>query len=389
MYDDFFFPYEKAKLWTGNMLLLSLSNFLLYASLYMMLPALPLWIVRHWYCSYAEAGAAVAVFGLAMFLPGAFNSYLIDTFKRKSVCFIAMLLFVATSLLYPYVATVGLIALVRAFQGALFSVITMTTGSTLVIDVTASRRRTDANVAFAWAGRFGMVTGLALGIYIYPYWNFHHVIYTCVALGTLALLLIPAVKVPFRAPLSSPKFSLDRFLLPRTLWPGLNMMMIAFIFGILIAHIYNELFYICMLIGFILSLVLLRYVLSHASGRSEVELGQAAMIGGLLLLAFSNSLMNSYIAGLLVGVGIATSASRFFIKMISLPMHCERGTGNNTYQLLWEVGVLAGFLFENMWTEMHPDTIYWICIGITGAILLMYELFTHPWYYKRMEEKQL
>ena len=96
MYDDFFFPYEKAKLWTGNMFLLSLSNFLLYASLYMMLPVLPLWMVRHWYCSYAEAGAAIAVFGLAMFLPGTFNSYLIDTFKRKSVCFIAIFLFVAS-----------------------------------------------------------------------------------------------------------------------------------------------------------------------------------------------------------------------------------------------------------------------------------------------------
>ena len=54
---------------------------------------------------------------------------------------------------------------------------------------------------FAWAGRFGMVVGLALGIYIYPYWNFHHIIYTSMALGALALVLIPAVKVPFRAPL--------------------------------------------------------------------------------------------------------------------------------------------------------------------------------------------
>ena len=350
MYDDFFFPYEKAKLWTGNMVLLSLSNFLLYASLYMMLPALPLWMVRHWYCSYAEAGAAVAVFGLAMFLPGAFNSYLIDTFKRKSVCLVAMLLFVASSLLYPYVATVGFIALVRAVQGGLFSVITMTTGSTLVIDVTASRRRTDANIAFSWVGRFGMVAGLALGIYIYPYWNFHHVVYT--------------------------------------LWQALNMMMLSAVFGILIAHIYNELFYICILIGFIISLLLLRYVLSYASGRSEVELGQAAMIGGLLLLAFSNSLMNSYIAGVLLGTGIGTTVSRFFIKMISLPMHCERGTGNNTYQLMWEVGMLSGFLFENMWTESHPDTIYWICIGICVTLLLMYEFFTHPWYYRKMEEKQ-
>lgn len=177
----------------------------------MMLPVLPLWMVRHWYCSYAEAGAAIAVFGLAMFLPGTFNSYLIDTFKRKSVCFIAIFLFVASSMLYPYVATVGFVALVRAVQGGLFSVITMTTGSTLVIDVTASRRRTDANIAFAWAGRFGMVVGLALGIYIYPYWNFHHIIYTSMALGALALVLIPAVKVPFRAPLSTSWFSLDRF----------------------------------------------------------------------------------------------------------------------------------------------------------------------------------
>ena len=303
MYDDFFFPYEKAKLWTGNMVLLSLSNFLLYVSLYMMLPALPLWMVRHWYCSYAEAGATIAVFGLAMFLPGAFNSYLIDTFKRKSVCFIAMFLLVASSLLYPYVATVGLVVLVRALQGGLFSVITMTTGSTLVIDVTASRRRTDANIAFAWAGRFGMAAGLALGVYIYPYWNFHYIIYTSVALGTLALVLIPAVKVPFRASLSTSWFSLDRFVLPRTLWAGLNMMMVAIVFGILIAHIYNELFYICILAGLILSLLLLSYVLSHASGRSEVELGQAAMIGGLLLLNYSNGLINSYIAGILLGMG--------------------------------------------------------------------------------------
>ena len=50
---------------------------------------------------------------------------------------------------------------------------------------------------------------------------------------------------------------------------------------------------------------------------------------------------------------------------------------------MWEVGMLSGFLFENMWTESHPDTIYWICIGICVTLLLMYEFFTHPWYYKK------
>lgn len=388
MYDDFFFPYEKAKLWTGNLRLLALSNFLLYASLYTMLPVLPLWMVRHLCCSYAEAGAAVAVFGLAMFLPGAFHSYLIDAFRRKTVCFLSMLLLVAIGWCYPWASALGTIALLRGVQGALFSVATMTTGSTLVIDVTASRRRTDANIAFSWTGRLGMAVGLALGVYIYPYWSFAYVVYASVALGALAVLLITALKIPFRAPLHPSVVSLDRFLLPRTFWPGLNLMLISFTFGILIAHIYNELFYICMLIGFVIALLLSRYVLFRTSGRSEVELGQAATVAGLLLLDFSNSLVASYIAGVLIGMGGAVSVSRFFIKMISLPMHCERGTGNNTYQLSWEVGILGGFLFENLWSEHHPDTIYWIGIALSVAVLLMYECFTHPWYYQKMEEKQ-
>ena len=45
MFDDFFFPYERAKLWTRDMVILSLSNFFLYISLYIMLPVLPLWMV--------------------------------------------------------------------------------------------------------------------------------------------------------------------------------------------------------------------------------------------------------------------------------------------------------------------------------------------------------
>ena len=154
MYDDFFFPYEKAKLWTGNMFLLSLSNFFALCitihdascAAFMDGAALGIAVMRKqeqpllfsgWPCSFREHSTAT----------------LLIRSNVKSVCFIAIFLFVASSLLYPYVATVGFVALVRAVQGGLFSVITMTTGSTLVIDVTASRRRTDANIAFAWAGR--------------------------------------------------------------------------------------------------------------------------------------------------------------------------------------------------------------------------------------------
>ena len=167
------------------------------------------------------------------------------------------------------------------------------------------------------------------------------------------------------------------------------MLLVSFIFGVIIAHIYNEIFYICILIGFAVSLFISKYALSHTSCRAEMEFGQAALVAGILLMAFSNSLMSSYIAALLLGIGIGITASRFFVIMISLPLHCERGTGNNTYQLLWEVGLLGGLFFENIWTGNYPDTIYWICLGSCVVSLVLYETVTHNWYYKRMEEKQL
>ena len=77
-------------------------------------------------------------------------------------------------------------------------------------------------------------------------------------------------------------------------------------------------------------------MLSHASGRSEVELGQAAMIGGLLLLAFSNSSMNSYIAGILLGMGTGTTVSRFLYKN-DQPAEALRA-GNGKQYLSADVG---------------------------------------------------
>lgn len=218
---------------------------------------------------------------------GAFSSYLIDTFKRKSVCFIAIFLFVASSLLYPYVATVGFSSSSwSGCPGRLFSVITMTTGSTLVIDVTASAAAQDANIAFAClGGSFWNGGGSCLGDLCYPYWNFHHIIYTSMALGVVGAGADSGGESSFRAPLSTSSwFSLDRF--AAALWPGMNMMMVAIIFEIVIVHIYNELF--CLYPDRLCTCALFALRAFSACFRSfgGRALGQAAMIGGLLCSLF-------------------------------------------------------------------------------------------------------
>lgn len=386
MYEDFYVPYDQTRLWTGNLLRLVVSNFLLYASVYLMLPTLLVGIVLFGSCSFAEAGGMIALFGVGMFLPGVFNSYLIDAFPRHRLALWTAGLLAVSHLCYPWVVSLAGLGLLRLGQGVLFGVLTLVTGSTLVIDVTATRRRTEANAAFAWSGRLGMVMGLMLGLFVESFLPFEHLQWLATGLGLLATVALLRVSVPFRAPLHVPLVSMDRFLTLRSALPGVNLMLLSGVMGVVISRGTNGWFYACMALGLLLALGLLRILFRYAPARAEVELGQAAMLGGFLLLMLSNGLMTSYIAGLLLGLGMGTTASHLLIQMVSLPLHCGRGTGNQTYQLLWEAGVMGGFFYGAAWTGVSQSDLYGQCLALSALLLVLYEVLTHPWVKKRMEE---
>lgn len=118
----------------------------------MLFPALHHWMVSEGGYTGFQAGGAIAIFGASLFLLGAFNNYLVDTFKRKNVCTRSLLLLALLGLLYPYAGEWGMIFLLRVLQGALFGVVLMAMGSTLVIDVTPSQYRNKASVVFTWSG---------------------------------------------------------------------------------------------------------------------------------------------------------------------------------------------------------------------------------------------
>ena len=220
------FLLDVEKMWNKNFNLLLIANFFLYTAVYMLFPALHHWMVSEGGYTGFQAGGAIAIFGASLFLLGAFNNYLVDTFKRKNVCTRSLLLLALLGLLYPYAGEWGMIFLLRVLQGALFGVVLMAMGSTLVIDVTPSQYRNKASVVFTWSGVLGMLCGILLGYNAGWYLSFQQQIYLFVGLCALPVVLVSMVEVCFRAPLDLPLLSFDRFLLFRTLIPGLNMMVV-------------------------------------------------------------------------------------------------------------------------------------------------------------------
>lgn len=374
-------------LWNRNFSYLAVANLLLHAAVYMLFPVFHHWMVRQWHCSDLYAGGVTAVFGISLFLPGLFNNYLVDTYKRQTVCIRSILILALVSLAYPYVEHFHTLWLLWMIQGVVFAIALMATGSTLVIDVTPSQKRNQANTCFTWAGIFGMMSGLIGGYYAESLISFPQLTYVSTLLAIIAILLISMVSVSFRAPLELPLLSFDRFLLFRSLGPGVNMMAVPFVLGIVFGTIYDSFFYLCITGGVICFLLLKATV--AVDGRLLVALGQILTGAGLLVLYFSDAGIHLWGAGFLIGLGAAASISQFLFVMIQLPLHCERGTGYHTYQLLWELGILLGVMSGKWATASLSGNPFIVALVACLAGLIVYQLAVHRYYRRQMEQRKI
>ncbi|MGL5958814.1 MAG: MFS transporter [Phocaeicola sp.] len=383
-----FHSFEQTKFWTSNMFFIACSNFLLYASAYFLLPILSFWLLDSWNCTYIEAGMITTLPFIAGLFPlGPFNSFLIDRFKRKKVGVFSLLFLLLLTLLYPHVEKISMVVVIRFLQGILFGIGTMTTGSTLVIDLSVSKMRTKSNRTFVRFGRFGAVTGIALALRFVSNWSIEDAILVSALLASGSLLLLLLLQIQFRAPLNPPKCSLDRFILPSALLLGLNMSFVPFILGILIVLQNDEYFFLCLLAAYLISYLFYRIWGDIISLRQEIELGYILVAMGLCLSFFTENILIGYWGALLIGCGIAVVSNRFLVMMISLPLHCGRGSGNNTYQIFWEVGVLSGICVAYLGLNYNADCVYYLALICCVVGFLMYELIVHHWYHRQMEDK--
>lgn len=364
-------------LWNKNFSLLIAANILLFIGVYMLFPLFFQWMVKEWGCTVSQASILVALFAPAMFIPGTFNNYLVDTFSRKQVCIRSVIMLAAIGLISPYVSQQWMAVGLWMLQGVFFSLALMATGSTLVIDVTPSSKRNAANRVFTWTSILSTIFGLLIGLNGPSMLSISKLLYLSSALCGCSAFLITMVQVCFRAPLDLPLCSFDRFILFRTLLPGLNMLCVPIVLGMVLSAMPDALFYLSIVGGFIVYLLLRQLSSISQNGKLQVFLGQVLTLAGLVVLLVVDSGVHLHASGFLIGLGTGFSIGHFLQMMILLPMHCERGTSYQTFQLLWQLGFVAalavavsGSVFSTS-REVYEGAIL-VCI----AGLLFYQLYT-------------
>ncbi len=382
MLDNYYYPNDKIKIWSKSYTLLTLCGFFFFISTYLFLYVSTMHLVQDKGMSFSEASLLISSFGIGLFLTGIFNSYWIDAYKRKSVCQFSIILFILSTIGFLYTSNALLWIVLRVVQGVAFSLVIMTTNSTLVIDVTPSHHRTAANTSFLWLSRLGMLICLASAPLLSEIFSFTELIYIVIGLAFFSLILTFSVEVYFHAPLDPPICSLDRFLLPRTFVPAINLAGIAFVLGTLIGYSTDYLFFAFLMLGFLVGYMIAKYKLSTLSLRSGFETGGILMILGLLLviLTLQLNIFFYYFSIFIMGIGLSISLTYILFHFVGLARHCERGTANNTYVLVGEFCILLGFLFENSWTTEGSERICYVDMLVILSSLIFFEVFTRKYY---------
>lgn len=313
---------------TLNFWRMCIANFLLFASAYMLLPLFALAMPERLGISAPQAGMAYLLFVAGMFAVGPFHAYLCDEYRRKGVMLHSVLIMLAAMVGYIFIDSyTGLLLLVLA-HGACLG-LASTAGITMAIDITPSHRRSAGNKVYACLARLGMLAGIMGCALLCDARDFRTVAYLALASGALCLYFVSRVHVAFRAPIGLGHCSFDRFLLPRAWLPALNVLLMAFVPGLLLP-------------------------VSHE--------------GNLIVALLSFALLPV----------VTSPLVKMFVK---LSQHCQRGTANTTYCLSVDTGILLGLSVACRIQNVHQ--LYSVAGTVAVVAFLLFVSITRAYYKKK------
>ncbi len=376
------------RLWNRDFWHLAIANLLLTMSVTMMIPTLPVWLMGEENLSTQETGILMGVFGVGIFLLGAFCSFLVQRYRRNQVCMLSILAIIGCQAFLYYGDTLksefidfSLVLIQRILLGAFFGLSVMVLESTLVIDSCEASQRTEANHSAAWFARFALALGPLGGVYLMQMLGFSSVLIGSMVCAGAALLLIRLVNFPFRTPEEHlHAVCLDRFFLSNGSLLFINMIMISIVIGLVMSMITTPLFYMMMMVGFLLAIVAQHFVFRDAELKSEVVTGLILIGAALLLMLTRTQQVVSYLSPAFIGLGIGIVGSRFLLFFIKLSRHCQRGTSQSTYLLGWESGLSIGIGIGYGLFYQQDTLLLIVALVITAISLAMYHLLTHQWF---------
>lgn len=368
-------------IWNKNFVLLCIANLMLFMSMQLLLPTLPLYIIDIG-GSKQDVGYIMGAYTLGATLMRFIAGWLVDNYGRKKNIIIGLVLMLAITVLYSLFKTVSTVTIIRVMHGMTFGLVSTAIG-TMVAEVLPPARMGEGIGYFGLASTLSMALAPMVGLWVYAF-SGHTVLFIWVSILTgLTLFSGIAVRNPIDSEIKTEK---------QTTGAGWNGVLEKTAFlpasvSFFIALIYSSIIYFIALhaaelgianIGAFFAITSLTMLIVRpisgkvADGEKSdwiIITGFITILTSLIFIAVLPNYFSLLIAGGIFGIGFSCLLPTLQAMAVRHAPPHRRGAATGTYFMAFDLGlglgaVLWGFMAEKGgYSLMYLEAIIPLIIG--------------------------
>lgn len=375
-------------LWTRDFLSISVTSFFLFMGFYILLTALPLYVLDDLKGNETQVGLIISVFLIAAVISRPFTGKWIDELGRRKILLTSLLVFAVSSLLYFWADSLPFLLTLRFIHGVGFGMVTTATGA-IVAEIVPNERRGEGLGYYAMFMNLAMVIGPFAGLTIIQYASFAWIFALCTVLSTIALLLGVFVRLPKRTESTKaqhPIFTLSSLFEKNAVPVAIAAGILAFAYsGILsFISIYAKELGLLEAASFFFVVYAAFILISRPfTGRWFDTYGENKIVYpgillfaiGLFLLSQANSTFIFLLAGAVIGLGYGTLVPSLQTVAIKKADPSKRGLATSTFFTLFDVGIgLGSYVLGILAVHTGFSMLYFMLVGVVLFGLFVYHM---------------
>ncbi len=361
---------EQTAIWTRNFALLCFANVALFMSIQVLLPTLPVYLFKVG-GSQQDIGYAMGAFTICAMVMRPIAGWLVDTYGRKKIITLGMILMLAVSGLYQLSTVPIMIIVTRGLHGLAFGIVGTAIG-TIVADSLPITRLTEGMGYFGLTTSLSMAVAPIIGFWLADSYGYSALFSWVIAMSVVALLLSMPVK--------GTKFTLNNStrsvigiwtnLLEKSSIPSSSVMfLLAAVYGSVLSFIalyasesgINNigLFFTAMAAAMLISRPISGRWADRGGSSKVILIGHLAIITGVSIISLSHTIEGFMTAGAVFGFGFGFCMPTLQALSVRYAPGHRRGAATGTFFIALDLGIGLG-------------TIFWGYVAAASSYQIMY-----------------
>lgn len=358
---------DGSRIWTKSFIAVSMSNFFIFLSFYMLSTALPLYVKDTLHGSQQQMGLVITLWSVGTVLMRLFAGSWADRFGKKRLSVLSLFIFLIASVAYFGVSGIVFLLILRIVHGASYGV-GATSTSALASDIIPNSRKGEGIGYFSMFMSIAMVIGPAFGLYLIHSFDPSVLFASSVVVAVLALLSAGIVRQKGNVPAvqeAAKSKTRGRLIEKKAIPISLAAFVLSFSYSSLTSFIssYTEelhqesaagMFFVVFAVMIIISRPFVGKAFDKYGAHVLAYPGVILFAAGMFLLSQEGSGFMLLLSAAIMGLGHGALLPCFQTLAINSAPSERQGTATSTYFLFFDLGYGVGSLVLS-WVASAAD----------------------------------